>query len=121
MFLIILLFAKIERTLKVILPYLFKSLHQVRYCNATCQKLHWPAHKNFCKQLREQYEEQQRIEKLEKEEEERAKLLKEEQKLPQTDENTEEQADGNIVESDDKVTENVKQLNLDDSCDSVST
>ena len=43
----------------------------MRYCNGNCQKLHWSAHKNFCKQLREQYEERLRQEKLEKEREER--------------------------------------------------
>jgi len=49
----------------------------VRYCNAACQKLHWSSHKPFCADLKVKYEELQRIQKLEKEQEEKAKLEKE--------------------------------------------
>jgi len=78
----------------------------VRYCNARCQKLHWSAHKNFCKLLREQYEEKVRIEKLEKEHEERMKLEQQEEQKNNGLENS------GGSENTDGLDEKIEQLKL---------
>jgi len=58
------------------------------YCDATCQRLHWPTHKFFCEQMRTQREQEEAVQQemlrrqQEQEEEEAAKL---EQQPQQTD------------------------------------
>ncbi|XP_041371875.1 ankyrin repeat and MYND domain-containing protein 2-like isoform X2 [Gigantopelta aegis] len=57
----------------------------VHYCNQQCQKLHWPSHKKFCKQLTVKFQilEEERIKREEEEKrlEEEKRRLKEENKL----------------------------------------
>jgi len=52
----------------------------VRYCSGDCQKLHWPNHKLFCKQLKVHYDEKQKQEKQEELEKDLAKVNAEEDK-----------------------------------------
>ena len=99
----------------------------MRYCNAACQKLHWSAHKNFCKQLRLQYEAQLRQQKLEKEREEQAKKEREAEQLAEEnvdeggDDSTESQE--NVEEANEQtVTRDMGGVTLeDDSNDSNTT
>ena len=49
----------------------------VFYCNKECQKLHWPVHKKFCKDLAVEHEAREERKKKQKEEEEKEKALKE--------------------------------------------
>lgn len=76
----------------------------MRYCNAACQKLHWSSHKNFCKELRLQYEAQLRQQKLEKEREEQAK------KKQEADENNEKEVDENIEPNQENVEQPDEQI-----------
>ena len=51
---------------------IFLYYFQARYCNQTCQKLHWGTHKKFCESLKEEYLLIQQQKNLDKERENQA-------------------------------------------------